>query len=416
MKRLLRHTIYTLFFAILPSLSLGLAQEPATLSLWSRDDGQELTDSLVETWNSTHDNQIEVTYIPAEQFVTKFATSVAGGAAPDIVSIDLIYTPAFTEAGQLTELTELAQSMPYFGDLSSSHVRLGTGSEGNIYALPFKAEGSVLLYNKDLFRAAGLDPDAPPTTWEEIYEAAKAITALGDDTYGYYFSGACAGCNAFTFMPLIWASGGDILSEDYSQPTLTDPAVKEALEFYRRMWEEGLIPESARVDAGSDFINAFTSGTIGMAGSGAFSIALLKNQYPDLDFGLAFLPGREGDTSSFAGGDNIAIPTGSEHTEEAFEFIEWVLSDEVQLEVYAKNGHLPVRTDLADNVYFQEDPRLTTAATAMGIGRTPYSAKYNNLFNDPNGPWLQMLQSAILDGNVDAAIGDAQARFERIMR
>ena len=280
MKRLLKHTVYLLFFAVLPSLSLGLAQEPATLSLWSRDDGQELTDSLVEAWNSTHDNQIEVTYIPAEQFVTKFATSVAGGAAPDIVSIDLIYTPAFTEAGQLTELTELAQSMPYFGDLSSSHVRLGTGDEGNIYALPFKAEGSVLLYNKDLFRAAGLDPDAPPTTWEEIYEAAQAITALGDDTYGYYFSGACAGCNAFTFMPLIWASGGDILSEDYSQPTLTDPAVKEALEFYRRMWEEGLIPESARVDAGSDFINAFTSGTIGMAGSGAFLHRPLEKPVP----------------------------------------------------------------------------------------------------------------------------------------
>lgn len=416
MKKLLQYTLFSLLLLLVPSVSTVLAQEPASLSLWSRDDGEELLNALVEAWNATHEDQISVTYIPSEQFVTKFATSVAGGVAPDIVSIDLIYTPAFTEAGQLTDITELAHSLPYFEHLSPSHVRLGTGSDGNIYALPFKAEGSVLLYNKDLFRQAGLDPDSPPTTWEEIYEAAKAITALGDDTYGYYFSGACAGCNAFTFMPLIWASGGDILSEDYSQPTLTDPAVKEALEFYRRMWEEGLVPESASVDAGSDFIGAFTSGKIGMAGSGAFSVALLKNQYPDIDFGLTYLPGREGDRSSFAGGDNIAIPTGSQHVEQAFEFIEWLLSDEVQLEIYAKNGHLPVRTDLADNIYFQEDPRLTTAATAMGIGRTPYSTKYNNLFNDPNGPWLQMLQSAIFDGNVDQAIQDAQARFQRIMR
>ena len=121
------------------------------------------------------------------------------------------------EAGQLTELTELVNALPYSEELSPSHVRLGTGNDGDTYALPFKAEGSVLLYNKDLFREAGLDPDAPPTTWEEIYEAAEAITALGDDTYGYYFSGACAGCNAFTFMPLIWASEGDILSEDFSR-------------------------------------------------------------------------------------------------------------------------------------------------------------------------------------------------------
>ena len=200
------------------------------------------------------------------------------------------------------------------------------------------------------------------------------------------------------------------------EPTLGDPVVSEALAFYHRMWQAGFVPEGARVDDGADFINAFTSGNIGMAGSGAFSIALLKSQYPDLDFGLAYLPGQEGDRSSFAGGDNIAVPTGSEHTEAAFAFIEWVLSEEVQLEIYAKNGHLPVRTDLADNVYFQEDPRLTIAATAMGIGKTPYSTEYNNLFNDPNGPWLQMLQTAIFDGDVDGAVRSAQARFEQIMR
>jgi multiple sugar transport system substrate-binding protein len=414
-SKLSKKLLLCLLFVGLTGLDMASAQS-TTLSLWSRADGEALTDALVEEWNSTHDAQIEVTYIPPEEFVTKFATSVAGGISPDIVSLDLIYTPAFMAAGQLTDLTELAQSMPFYDHLSPSHMRLGTWSDGRLYSLPFKAEGSVLLYNKDLFAQAGLDPESPPTTWDEIYRAAEAITALGDDIYGYYFSGACAGCNAFTFMPLIWASGGDILSEDYSRPTLTDPAVAEALDFYRRMWEAGLVPEGVRVDNGADFINAFTSGKIGMAGSGAFSIALLTNQYPDLDFGLTFLPGKDGGRSSFAGGDNIAIPTGSGHVEEAFEFLEWVLSDEVQLEIYARNGHLPMRTDLADNPYFEAEPRLVTSATAMGIGRTPYSTVYNNLFNDPNGPWLQMLQSAIFDGNVERAVQDAQTRFERVMR
>jgi multiple sugar transport system substrate-binding protein len=394
-------------------LHLGLAQE--TLTFLSRDGNEAAVRTLVDAWNASHETQIEVTIVPGDQFVTKLATSIAGGASPDIVAIDLIYTPAFMEAGQLTDITELSRGLPFFENLSPAHVTLGTWSDGNIYALPFTAEGSILLYNKGLFEQAGLDPEQPPTTWNEIYEAAKAIRALGDDIYGFYFAGACAGCNAFTFLPLIWGSGGDVLSADYSQPTLTDPAVKEALEFYKQLWDEDLVPSGAEVDQGTDFLNAFTSGKIGMAGSGAFSISVLKNEHPDVDFGITFLPGKDGGQSSFAGGDNIAIPTGSRNVEAAFEFIAWMLSDEVQLDIIANGNQLPVRTDLAENEYFAADPRLTTNAQAMALGKTPYSVVYNDLFNDANGPWLQLLQDAIFGGDVDGAIEEAQSNFERIM-
>ena len=403
-------------FALLAAVPSWVCAQTVTLSLWSRDSDRALVTALVEQWNATHDNQIEPTIIPAGQFVTKFATAVAGGAAPDIVALDLVYTPAFMAAGQLTDITELAKSLPFFDALSPAHVELGTWRDDKIYALPFSAEGSVLMYNKDLFRQAGLDPEAPPTTWAEIEDAADKITALGDDIKGFYFSGACGGCNAFTMLPLIWASGGDVLSEDYTEPTLTDPKVAAALEFYRRMYEAGVIPEGGRVDDGAQFGSAFTSGKVGMVGTGAFSISLLKTQFPDIDFGIAFLPGEDGERSSFAGGDNIAIPAGAEHVAEAFEFIEWTLSEPVQLEQYAKNSQLPVRTDLSENEYFTEDPRLTTAAEAMAIGRTPYSVDANALFNDNNGPWLQLIQSAVFDGDIEGAVQTAQGRFEQIMR
>ncbi len=406
----------TLYSFILCSTFAWVWAQPVTLSLWSRDSDQALVTALVEDWNATHDNQIKPTIIPGAQFITKFATAVAGGVAPDLVAIDLVYTPAFMEAGQLTDITAMAKALPFFGELSPSHIRLGTWSDGTIYALPFSAEGSVLGYNKDLFRQAGLDPDKPPTNWADLEAAAKKITALGDDTYGYYLSGACAGCNVFTMLPLVWASGGDVLSADYSKPTFTDPKVAAALEFFHRLYAEGVIPEGAKVDDGTDFLNAFTSGKIGMVGTGAFSIATLKTQYPDVDLGISFLPGQNGGHSSFAGGDNIAIPTGSEHIDEAFEFIQWLLSEKVQLEQYAKNSQLPVRTDLAKNKYFAEDPRLTTATEAMASGKTPYSMVYNGLLNDNNGPWLQMLQSAIFDGDVAGATETAQERAEQIMK
>lgn len=390
------------------------AQDAVTLTMWSRDSNQIFLRELVDKWNESHTNQIELTIIPAADFVTRVGVAAAGGEAPDLLPIDLIYAPAFARAGSLAEIGDFIDSLPYADQLSPSHIRLGE-YDGGRYAVPFAAEGSILLYNKGLFEQAGLDPEAPPTTWDEIYEAAKAITALGDGIYGYYFAGACAGCNAFTYLPLIWASGGDVLTEDGLSATVDSPEVRAALEFYKKMWDEGLIPPSAQADTGSDFLNAFTTGTIGMAGSGAFSIATLKNNYPDVDFGLTFLPGMEGGRSSFAGGDSIAITSSSTHVAEAFEFISWVLSDEIQLEMFAARGQLPLRADLIENEYSQEDPRLITNAEAMNLGKTPYSFVYNQLFNDANGPWLAMIQTAIFQGDVEGAVTTAQAAFSDIL-
>ena len=407
-------TIFTLLLAFVVLSAPSLAQEPVTISFWSRDSNRALVEALAEKWNASHDNQLEVTIIPASDYITKVGTAVAAGAPPDLLAIDLIYVPEFAAAEQLTEISDLASGLSYFDQLSPSHIRLARYEDG-LYALPFNAEGSVLLYNKKLFEQAGLDPEKPPTTWDEIYTDAQAINALGDDISGFYFSGACAGCNAFTFLPLIWASGGDVLSEDGSAPTLDDPMVKAALEFYHKMWAEGLMPETATTDTGAEFLSIFFSDKIGMMGSGAFAISTIKNEHPEIDFGIAFLPGQDGGVSSFAGGDSIGIAKGSSHVQEAFEFIEWTLTEDVQLEMYAKNANLPVRVDLAENQYFEEDPRLTVNAQAMALGRTPYSLVYNQLFNDANGPWLAMIQQAVFDGQIDEAITFGQEEFTRIM-
>jgi len=385
-----------------------------TMSFWTRDSNQAQVRKLVDAWNSSHADQIEITVIPASEYMTKVGASVGAGAPPDLMAVDLIYVPQFAAANQLTEITDLAKALPYFDKLSPSHVRLAT-FDGKIFGLPFNAEGSYLMYNKGLFEQAGLDPENPPKTWGEIADAAAKIRALGDDIYGYYFSGACAGCNAFTFLPLIWANGGDVLTEDGAAATLTDPSVAAALDFYRQMWADDLIPAGAQADTGTDFANAFGSGKIGMVGTGAFNIGNIKTNYPDIDFGATFLPGMESGSSSFAGGDSIAIPAGSKYPEQAFEFIKWATSDEVQLEYYAKENNLPVRTDLTENEYFAQDPRLTTAAEAMAMGKTPYTVVYNQLFNDANGPWLKMIQTAVFDGKVEEAVNTAQEEFTKIL-
>src|SRR5262245_32264730 len=84
------------------------AQESVKISLLSRTANQPVLDVLSKAYNESHKNQIEVTLIPNDQFVTKFATAMASGAGPDIISIDLIYVPAFAAAGQMTDISDLA--------------------------------------------------------------------------------------------------------------------------------------------------------------------------------------------------------------------------------------------------------------------------------------------------------------------
>ncbi len=386
-----------------------------TVTFWSRDSDASLVQPLVAAYNASHTNQIKLTLIPANSFVTKFGSAVASGDAPDLVATDLVYTPSFASQNQLTDITAQAKALPFFDNLSHSHVRLAT-YQGKIYGLPFSAEGSFLLYNKDLFTKAGLDPNKPPTTWAQLENDARAITKLGNGTYGYHMSGASGGINAFTFLPLIWASGGDILNTDGTQATLTSsPQVTAALNFYHRLWSEGVVDPGSKVDDGTNWFTGFAAGKVGMVGAGAFELSTLKTKNSNINFEVAPLPGENGGISSFAGGDNIVIPRGSQHVSQAFDFMQWNLQDAQQIGIASKNGGLPVRTDLASNQYSKADPRYITADQAMAQGRTPYSVYYDQMVNDANSPWLKMLQSSIFDGNISSAINTCQASFTKIL-
>lgn len=397
------------------AFALSAAAQAVTIDFWVRNDDAGFTQPLIKAFNASHTTQVKLNIVPSGQFVAKFAAAVSGGAAPDVIATDLVYMPAFAAAGQLTEIGTQARALPFFKQLSPSHLRLAT-FDGKLYGVPFSAEGSILLYNKDLFTKAGLDPNKPPTTWQGIRDASKKITALGGGVKGFYFAGACAGCNAFTLLPLIWASGGDVLSPDGKTATLNTPAVKKALTFYHDLWKDNQVPQTAKADAGADFLNAFTTGKVGMAGSGAFAIGTLKTKYPNVNFGVTYLPGENGKWSSFAGGDSMAIPKGSKNPKEAFEFISWCLSDAAQVDQFAKNGSIPVRSDLAVNQYSKLDPRFVVPAKAMAAGRTPYSLVYNDLFNSGTGPWLTMIQRSIFNDDIDGAVTQAQADFTKILQ
>ena len=277
------------------------------------------------------------------------------------------------------------------------------------------ADASVLLWNKKLFKQAGLDPEKGPTNWAEIEADAGKVNALGGDIRGFYFSGACGGCNAFTFMPLVWASGGDILVDDGKQRDARHAAdARRRSTLYRGLVAKGYVPESAKTDSGANFFGGFATDKIGISPIGAFAIGNLVKNYPNVEFGVTFLPGKDGGKASFAGGDNFVVTAGRKNLPAVKEFLDFVYSLEGQT-LLAKLGSLPTRADIAAEAVKSLDQRYLIATEAMTIGRTPSSPVYNDIINSSTGPWKQMLNEVFFGNDVDGSLAKAQKTMQSIL-
>ncbi|ANK93433.1 MULTISPECIES: ABC transporter substrate-binding protein [Rhizobium] len=392
---------------------VSAASAAENVEMWVRSGIGDAFKKVVEAYNSSHENKVVMTEVPFSELVQKYATAIAGGQAPDALSMDLIYNPAFAAAGQLEDLTDWAKSLPYFNSLSPSHVRLGTYQD-KIYGLPLSVETSVFAWNKDLYKKAGLDPERAPANWDEITANAEKIRALGDDTYGFYFSGGgCGGCMIFTFTPLVWGAGADILSADSKKATLDTPQMRKAVDIYRNMVRKDLVPAGAASDNGTNFLT-FTNGKIGQQSLGAFAIGTLVTQHPEINFGVTLIPGVDGKPSSFAGGDNFVITKGTKKIDAVKEFLEYIYSMDGQ-KIMAKYGSLPTRGDIADKVLEGLDPRMQVGLKAISVAKTPYTLQFNDLINSANGPWASFTNAAIFGDDVDGAFSSAQSEMQSII-
>lgn len=393
---------------------ISMAQAKETVTFWGRPDQSSL-DIIVDTYNKSQDQvEVQLNIIPSALIMSKLSASIAANSQPDIVAIDVSFFPELSLSGQLVDLTDKVASMEYMNQLAGSLKSIGSYN-GHIYGVPFAAESSFLYYNKKLFRQAGLDPNQPPETLQELREYAEKITRLGEGRYGYAIPGTCSGCLAFTFLPYLWANGGDIISADGKRSVVNSEANKRTLRFFHQMFKDGLIDPASKVD--SNLNDSFASGKVGMVGSGAFTFKVFKNNYPDVEYGVAYYPGeKKGDWASFAGGDAFALPVGGKHQQEAIDFINWALSKETQIEVMAKNGYVPARLDTSDNIYSQQNPKYLLANKALERGRNLYLVPYNEAISAQNSPFLTLIQQSVFEGNVENALKAADQRITQIIK
>jgi multiple sugar transport system substrate-binding protein len=394
-------------------LAITAEDTGASLTLWVRPGNEAVTDAVVDAYNSAHENQIEITHVPADQYITKFAQASQTGDLPDILAADLVFMPQVIDTGAAVDLTDLLAESGAAGNLSPAHIQASTAG-GRTYGVPYVLDTSLYLYNKTLFSQAGLDPNSPPTTWEGIKQAAAAIDTLGSDYQGAYISAGCAGCLAYSFAPTIWAQGTDIVNADGSFD-FTSTEVKNSLEFLRDLYTQGSIPESARTDGGEGFFAVFAAGKTGFNFSGGNGVnTSTLGTDPAFEFGLAAIPGpTDGEFATFSGGDVASIMKSSTKKNEAWHFVEWLTSQDTSQSVYLSLPALPPRSDADVSASLGE--QFTVPAELVKSGQTFVTLKYNEVIASAQGPWLALVQAVVFDGaDIDEATQTAQTAADAI--
>ncbi|WP_127794515.1 sugar ABC transporter substrate-binding protein [Agromyces sp. LHK192] len=370
-----------------------------TLTLWTRAPLEAQANLLVDAYNESHENQVELTVVPNDDYVAKVGAAAGSNGLPDLFAADIVYVPNWVQQGLFQDLTANIDGFDFKDSINQGHLSAGT-YEGKEHVLPFVLDLSMLFWNKELATEAGLDAETGPANLEEFAEWAKAIQALNKpDTYGTATGLNCGGCLVFTWFPSSWADGQDVLSEDGTESLLNSDTAKEIYGTWKDLWDSGAVLPASKDEAGPTWTAAFTEGKVGIM---PYPATLLSST--PFDVGVSGLVGPEGGASTFVGGDGIGVSKDSKKAAQAWNFLSWMMSEEAQVQVLAKNNDVVSRSDLADNEYSAEDPRLITINEVAGEGDTPVAINFQQAFNAPNSPWLTLVRNAVLEGTdtVDA--------------
>src|SRR6476620_1035500 len=113
------------------------------LTMWVRSATDQFSQRLVDAYNASHKNQVELTIIPNDNYLTKVGTAAGSNSLPDILASDVVYTPNYTKQGLFQDLTAEIKALPYYAAIAQSHLQVAS-LEGKIYAVPHKLDSSVL--------------------------------------------------------------------------------------------------------------------------------------------------------------------------------------------------------------------------------------------------------------------------------
>lgn len=287
--------------------------------------------------------RIEWIDLPQKSILQKFMATIAGGVPPDLVNLN---TGTALLLAQNDALVDLGPLVPpdvrdrYFPNLWEA-ARFGDGT----YAIPWYLSTRVLMYNKALLRQAGLDPARPPRTWDQVAELARAVRARTGH-YGY--------------IPVVrlvddWRMWGVPIHDPLTHRALfATPEGAERLEWYARLYQEGVIPRESLSEGYQGALDRYKQGTLAVLEAGPQLLLKIQSDAPHVYAvtGVAPLPRTPTETLP-ASMMNLVVPRSSRHRDRALEFALYLTNPENQLAFDREVPLLPSTEATARDEFFQ---------------------------------------------------------------
>ena len=285
--------------------------------------------------------------------------------------------------------------------------------EGKTWGIPFQRSTIVAYYNKEKFREAGLDPESPPATWDELISMGKALTK--DGTYGLMIPST--GYPYWMFQALAIQNGKEVMSNDGLTTYFDDDAVVDTLEFWQSLSQEHGIMPTGTVEWGT-LRQAFLEGQTAMMWHSTGNLTAVKNN-ASFDFGVAELPANVRPGSPTGGGNFYVFKdTSPEEKAAALRLIEFMTAPEQAATWSIKTGYMGVSPAAYETealkAYTEEFPPALVARNQLENAVAEFStfetARVREGLNNA-------IQAALTGAKSPAdALAEAQAAATRLLR
>ena len=369
-------------------------EEPVEIEFWTLLTGAlgERLDSMINEYNASQDNVIVVNVNQGgyNEIQQKMLAALAAGSPTYVATmIDYKNVPFYANSDILEPISDWAsdEDMQDFIPGLLADLTLN----GKVYALPMNRSTQGLYYNKDLFIEAGLDPDKPPETWDEVREYGQAVAALGDEFNGIYGTGNMQ----WYFEPFVYEFGGEF-SDAACNFTFNDEyGVAAATYLQDLIHKDGAAIIPANLSGPFDQqMSEFVQGNIGMIRQSTAVNGFISDVV-DFDWGFTMFPEGPAGRAVTGGGANVAI--GAHATEEqkaaGWDFVSWLTNAVNSAAFHMATGYMPSRFSAAElpevAEFYTDHPTWKISVDQLEFARPTSCA----VLNSPQ--WASVIESSM---------------------
>jgi multiple sugar transport system substrate-binding protein len=310
------------------------AGEGTNITYWTfwADRWGEFQQQIVDQYNAENQDgiQVEMLIVPWGELATKLLTAVSAGNPPDFSIVGRGEVVEWAARGGVMQLDDYIAASDRVKPEDWFEVAWGECLwQGKTYAQPFESGTYAAWFHKEMFEEAGLDPNTPPVTWDDVDAAAEQITK-GSATDGYTALGFIPWSNRVDLLG--WLAGGEWYDEEAQQVTATTPENIAAFEWVKQYADkyggEALERFRQGLGGGDTADDPFYRNQIAMVWKGSWSLSAKQEYAPDLAFGVHPLPYRgDAGNDSINQGSACVLPTGSPQPDPAYKFLTYMSID-----------------------------------------------------------------------------------------